>query len=371
MPTDRKIETGDRLVKHLGYQIKLTMDHGVWRLRSRSRHHDVNFSTGTSDLVEAKRRAKSYLDERQAGRVVQRTKQSAADLVEVYKSLPKRAGVRAVKLNITLLRAIVRDALGKALEETRVHELNHKLWSAYMAFRQGGTLDLSTRRRENISINSAVKCACSMFIPRLRPLYRERGINLPEDITQVQWLPVIRPTPCKVDDVALQMAWAGLKIVNFPMWMTIGLARFAGLRRKEVMHFRGDWLEEWRGQFVIVMKDRPEQGFLSKTGREYRVHILHPELLAELRKVPADQHAVETPIESREEWFERYPQEWLKPLAGGAKKPLHRLRGLYADQLAAMTEDAQAAKLAGIKAASEALGHTTTKTTTDHYLSES
>jgi hypothetical protein len=51
-----------------------------------------------------------------------------------------------------------------------------------------------------------------------------------------------------------------------------------------------------------------------------------------------------------------------------ARKPLHRLRGLYADEVAKITVDAVTARLAAIKAAQEALGHTTSKTTEGHYL---
>lgn len=52
-----------------------------------------------------------------------------------------------------------------------------------------------------------------------------------------------------------------------------------------------------------------------------------------------------------------------------AKKPLHRLRGLYADEVARLTQDAVAARLAGVKAAASALGHTNTATTERSYLS--
>jgi hypothetical protein len=47
---------------------------------------------------------------------------------------------------------------------------------------------------------------------------------------------------------------------------------------------------------------------------------------------------------------------------------LHRLRGLYADQIKRETESAILARQAGIAAASAALGHTTTDTTERHYL---
>jgi hypothetical protein len=68
-------------------------------------------------------------------------------------------------------------------------------------------------------------------------------------------------------------------------------------------------------------------------------------------------------------WIMRKPQAWLKEFTGAALSPLHRLRGLYADHVKRETEEAILARQAGIKAASEALGHTTIKTTVDHYTS--
>ena len=47
------------------------------------------------------------------------------------------------------------------------------------------------------------------------------------------------------------------------------------------------------------------------------------------------------------------------------------MRGLYADHVKRETEVAMAARLGAIKAASEALGHTTTATTEKHYLTPS
>ncbi len=72
--------------------------------------------------------------------------------------------------------------------------------------------------------------------------------------------------------------------------------------------------------------------------------------------------------EDRGRWFERVPQAWLRAQGVTAKLPLHRLRGLYADQVAALTRDAVTARLAAIRAAQEALGHTTSATTERHYL---
>jgi hypothetical protein len=66
--------------------------------------------------------------------------------------------------------------------------------------------------------------------------------------------------------------------------------------------------------------------------------------------------------------MERVPQAWARPFVGDVIKPLHRLRGAYADAVAALTADAVTARLAGVKAAQEALGHTTSETTERHYL---
>lgn len=69
-------------------------------------------------------------------------------------------------------------------------------------------------------------------------------------------------------------------------------------------------------------------------------------------------------------WLGREPQKWLRPFVPGAGKPLHRLRGLYADQIKRETEQAMLARMAGMRAAQEALGHTSPETTRRHYTSE-
>jgi hypothetical protein len=74
---------------------------------------------------------------------------------------------------------------------------------------------------------------------------------------------------------------------------------------------------------------------------------------------------------NRTHWFQTYPQDWLRPFMGKERKPLHRLRGLYADEVFKVTEMARAAYLAGLEAARDALGHTSTDTTRNSYLSDS
>jgi hypothetical protein len=71
----------------------------------------------------------------------------------------------------------------------------------------------------------------------------------------------------------------------------------------------------------------------------------------------------------RSYWMQRVVQKWLKPFTGAAPKPLHRLRGLFADQVATLTQEAMLIQFEAIKAASKALGHTGTAVTMAHYLS--
>ncbi len=158
------------------------------------------------------------------------------------------------------------------------------------------------------------------------------------------------------------------KLPRSALWLAIGLARFAGLRRSEIEAATGEWIIERDGQAFVDLRDR-EGEFLTKTGRHYRAVVIDSELARALLAVPKANPIVEPPVIDRHRWFERDLAAWCKPFTGTAKKPLHRLRGLYADDVAKLTEDAVLARLEGIKEASRALGHTTTKTTLNHYLS--
>ena len=118
----------------------------------------------------------------------------------------------------------------------------------------------------------------------------------------------------------------------------------------------------------IDLRDRPEEGWLSKTGEQYRALVINETFAGELLALPDGPIVRIEGRTSRAHWFRFYPQEWLEPFVKDRKR-LHRLRGLYADDVAALTRDAVAAHLAGVKAASEALGHTNTQTTERSYLS--
>jgi hypothetical protein len=244
-------------------------------------------------------------------------------------------------------------------------------WLKYTAKKQGlDVADLATRRPENRAINAAMRQASAVFAPKLRPAYKAEGVILRDDATSIQWLPEMHLERAPAKTAELDEAWRDLRETDLPMWLAVGLARFAGLRRKEIEHATRAWIEGAESATYVVLKDRPDENWRTKTGRPYRALVLDADLAAALQAAPENKPLVNPATERRAHWFERELQLWLRPFVGDAKKPLHRLRGLYADQLSKLTEDAVAAKLAGRQEAARNLGHTSTKTAEKHYLSD-
>jgi hypothetical protein len=222
-------------------------------------------------------------------------------LVDIYFSSPRRSSQVVAKGNVSRLLTIVRMVHGKELKDMPIAALSAKLWSEYQrrCLEQAGLpLDYSRRVTEAHSINSAIRQAMSLVSRPSQVSYAAHGIILPSDASTVMQLPepmLIKPP---ANDEALVTAWRQLRDVDRPLWLALGLARFAGMRRDEIVNCR----------------------------------------------------------------------EWCRPYVSDVQKPLHRLRGLYAVDLRIRTRDAVAAALAGTKAASAALGHTSTEMTERHYL---
>lgn len=342
-----------------------------WRLRSKSKHHPIDVLLGLGTEAWAKKRALEIL----RGDFVHTPKAhknapTVGDLVKAYHAMPKRAGAAAAKIAAYRLASVIRLVFGREPEAVKVDELTPKMWMIYSAKRQEREIvDLATRRLGNAAINAAMKQASSVLAAKLRPSFAEAGIHIRPDATVIQWLPETARENLPADDAAMIEAWAELEESDLALWLCIGLARFAGLRRSEIEHCQAHWLEDVSGLLKVRLKDRPAEGWLNKTGRSYAPKVIHARLAEVLRSLPPG-YVVNPPDPDRFRWFERVPQAWLRPFVGGVQKPLHRLRGLYADHVAQIEEEAITARLAGVKAAAAALGHTSTKTTTDHYLSE-
>lgn len=347
-------------VIHDGRRYPLVQSRGLWRIRSRSKTHPLDVSLGIADLRVAKREALKILEGTTKARPSAVTLE---DLVSIYLATPKRTTDYAASVNVSRLRSLIRTVKRAELAEVSISELGPDLWTAYQAHKQGGKLDLTTRNPANVAINSAIRQARAIIAQKLHPAYKSAGVKLPDDALAVTWLPepkrLIKPPAA---DAAMIEAWRELP--RGPLWFAIGLARFAGLRCAEIAAARTSWLLVEGKGVSVELRDRPEHGFYSKTGEEYTAPILDCELAAELQTLPDGKI-----IDASPRWFKRTPQSWARQFTGAAKKPLHRLRGLYADDLAAVTRNAVLARLEGVKAAASALGHTNDATTRQHYLS--
>ncbi len=348
-----------------------------WRMRSRSKTHPVDFWTGTTNLSEAKARAKEFLEKHAAeGWKPGRGGGSLEDLARLYLETPKRTKANVAKDNVSRLRTVCRVALGKELSAVTCREVGPDLWQRYQRAAleaQGLRFDLATRYRENIAVNSAVRVARCLFLPALVRVYRAEGLDCRTEAGEAVMLPEPYVPPSKVDDAALIEAWRTLEGEDPALWLVVGLARFAGMRREEIAALRAGWLEVEGALVRVSLRDRPEEHWWTKTGKPYRAEVIEAGLARHLAAfaavAPPDALVVVSPgTVERSRWFEREPQKWLHAHGVGALKPLHRLRGLYADNVATLTRDAIAARLAGVRAAQEALGHTSSATTEAHYL---
>lgn len=353
-------------VRWEGREIPMVLHDGIWRVRTRTKALQVNFSTGTASLSEAKRIAREML----AGMDVQpRGKKPTATLAEVvalYLDAPKRCGDDSARGNVSILKSVVKNAWGLPLDQAPVHRLN-ELWPAYVAARQGlPRPDYSTRREINHAITAAIRQAASVFIEGLRPFYAARGIQIPADATRIIWPSLGHRPPPEAKSQELDEAWRGLRDVDPAMWVTVGLARFAGLRQSEILACRGKWVRRAGAVVYVDLRDREEDGYFHKTGRWYSAMVLEPGLAEYLLAVPPDAPVLTHP--TADHWLKYEPQKWLKRFTGKADKPLHRLRGLYADHVKRDTEAAILARAEAIREASRNLGHTGTAVTLGHYL---
>jgi integrase len=355
----------------------LILEPSGWRLRSRSKVRPMDFRTGTLRLDEAKRSAKEWLARLADDPVTSRRGGGTLEaLAAIYLKTPKRTQDDVAADNVSRLKTVCRAVFGRELAAVTCRQVGPEFWEAYQRValaKKKLAFDLVTRRRENIAINSAVRAARCLFLPALVRVYRAEGLDVRQDAGSVVMLPEPYVPPSAVNDAALRSAWVELKEEDPWLWATIGLARFAGLRRDEIAFAKLGWIEQESGAVFIALRDRPEDGWWTKTGKPYRAQVINLELANWLLARDKTENTRIIPAPERENerarWFEKQPQAWLRthgvPNAG---KPLHRLRGLYADEIARLTADAVTARLAALRAAQEALGHTSAETTQNHYL---
>ena len=139
-------------------------------------------------------------------------------------------------------------------------------------------LNVDTRAPGNTTINSMVNQAKAVFSGRARA-FRLRGAEIPDLSTGFGALPRIAVPPTGFEPIATEVyarmhqASVALQKEDPQLWLVNQMLRRLGLRGGELMAARDTWLWEdeqgWRREgrgWVLVVKDRPDEGFYTKSG---------------------------------------------------------------------------------------------------------
>lgn len=385
----KKLQTATLVHEGVKYPMFREPKSGAWRVRKRTKFVRVDFSTGNTNLAHAKDAAADILARNQ--QEVKRRSGGAStlqELCDIYKRMPKRVSEDVAADNINRLAKVVRVAWGKNLDDVRLSDLTSQLWEDYAAMRQGGKLDLATRTEGNRGINAAMRMASSIFSAGLARAYEKEGVRLDlHAVTRIQWLPEIQVKilPLSTDSLdAFHAALPALRADDYPMWRAVMIARYSGLRSGEISAARKNWLERRKsGVLGFAVHDRPDQGYLHKTGEDYFAPITSRELeedllagpdgeLVNLDLSPVRVSATGRPVPrtSRDKFFRNHCNNWLRNFFQKPHKGMHRLRALYLEEIrdTRVAEVLAEAEREGNEAAKSAAGHTSINTTKTHYL---
>jgi hypothetical protein len=379
LPAGPPVESGSRLrsssvnVRGIDYPMHREKCNN-WRVRKRTKHHNVDFSTGISSLTEAKAEARRIIETDSAASARKRSGGATLrELCDDYLAMPRENRDYVAKQNVRYFAMIVREAFGKTLDEARVSDIQSSLWSEFARIRHGGSLQYAVPVKGNAGVNGAVRSALSIFAKPLEREYEQRGHRLNfAEIRRYKFLKEERQLK-QPEPETLPTEIRALRETDPAMWRAIGLARFAGLRPHEVHHARRHWLErDATGNTYVVIQHRQDEYFLAKGDDPRRAIILDAQLADDLWAMPDRELLAPHPEgRSRQRWFDRDLNKWvrLRIPKRDARLALHRLRGFYADNVLQINQDAAAAYLAGLRAAQQNLGHASASTTVDNYLS--
>jgi len=141
------------------------------------------------------------------------------------------------------------------------------------------------------------------------------------------------------------------------------LARYLGLGPKEIAACHRGWIREQDGQHVLLIVQRPDEGFTLKSGsRRQRCIVLPPNVSKELLEATGYMVPGNTPY-MRRNWLARAMSLWLREFMPSRRDTLYALRKQAGSDLLNAT-----GRLATV---SRFLGHTNSRTTERHYATSS
>jgi integrase len=345
---------------------------GNWFIDKRTTELKIVKTTGISDRAEAIKWAKVFIKKALAN--AYRLASGGHDLEEVaqaYLRLPIPVLPETKHHNVMRLRAVIGEVFGCELEDVKAKLPTFRLWTDYVAAKHGGTADLTTPRRENISIQSTLRAAASVFAKKLDHLYEEQGICLDfANLRRVPSLPVPTIERSAIDVSKLEKA---LPDAPLPIRIAVGLALHAGLRSKEIKFCASHWIVQEGEHWRVVLKPRPDEGFIPKGKPDGTAWlsglILDPEFGAFLASLP-DGKLVK-PEGISEGWFyDHVLPDWVRQFVPREvdTKAIHALRRVYAQRVQARFASKLLASEVGLDAARVALGHKSSSVTLNHYL---
>lgn len=299
-------------------------------------------------------------------------------IVDAYRATNKRCNgdteSRAIARFHGIIRAISGCARGKegAQPSTLLTRANAERWQA---MRQGlATPDLSTRRRENITINSTWRQARDLFAARYRASAPWAALQLPPDLEgwlSTPQLPVPRqgwkPWPLASYQA---MRTAGDAIEDPNLWLAHQLLRRLGLRTGELKAATSDWIVPMVGDgWGLDVRDYPAgicpYPYQIK-GAAARILPLPHDLAVILRQKQGwliegqrEFDVFRGKVRIRMPLIDDVHAQWLRAFCpAGVQKPNHELR----KWVGAVLFTTQ-----GAAAASRFLGHSDSKVLEAHY----
>ena len=273
----RSGRSDDLWVEYHGKQYRLYKQRkgGNYMLRVQRKGKDIPRTTGTPIADIARKQAKTLLKamfsetwEEQLDTLRHRAKaqSTVGELVDLYEATATAwLGISksTVSRNASqLLRMIEAAKPGVDARGLRLEEVTTDLARLYIASQK--------KTRADASIRSSINQARSLFSPKLKHLYSKtlrlpktfgfslRELNLKTSTNE--FVPIPEPIVQAMEKEAREI----LRLEEPSAWRGyLGMSRL-GMRNNEVVAVRSHWFEVHNGTRLLVLKDRPEEGFKLK-----------------------------------------------------------------------------------------------------------
>lgn len=365
----------------------LTRREGIWYFNRWVKGERQRISLETRDLVVAKAKRDGIVkaaNGAEVERVLGRSSKPYATLGEIFGAYRKAPTVRANattrERNIGDVERLVRAVRGPeldvdALRSTELTKQLVKEWQskrlAGAAVEAGDVVKLEAAKR---SLNSLLTHVQSLFSAEARDDYGT--LHLPPNIKEfAEALPVParkQEEPTQLTDAFVTELLGKVALLqkdDAGAWATFQLMTWGGLRNKECLYARESWLEPLPGD-VCRLTMKPAKDFMPK-GNSRAVILPAAIAGALLSQLPAEfPDATEKPdrylvpgdtFTDRNEAVYRRLNNWLKKNEVGADagKIAYRLRKYFLSKVAEQQ---------GILFAQAAAGHSSRRTTEDHYV---